>query len=37
LIDVPPEVKEKVEFILAETVDDVLAAALELPVSAAAK
>jgi ATP-dependent Lon protease len=37
LVDVPPEVKDKVGFVLAETVDDVLAAALELPVSAAAK
>jgi ATP-dependent Lon protease len=34
LADVPQEVKEKVEFVLADTVDDVLAAALELPVPA---
>ena len=29
LVEVPSEVKEKVEFVLAETVDDVLNAALE--------
>jgi ATP-dependent Lon protease len=34
LPDVPREVKEKLEFILAETVDDVLAAALEVHVAA---
>jgi ATP-dependent Lon protease len=30
LVDVPREVKDKVEFVLAETVDDVLAGALEV-------
>jgi ATP-dependent Lon protease len=29
LVDIPAEVKEKIEFVLAETVDDVLATALE--------
>jgi ATP-dependent Lon protease len=33
LADVPREVKDAVEFVLAETVDDVLAAALEVPVA----
>jgi ATP-dependent Lon protease len=32
LPDVPAEVKEKLEFVLAENVDEVLAAALEKPV-----
>src|SRR5438034_10097671 len=32
LPDVPPEVKEELEFILVEAVDEVLAAALEKPV-----
>jgi ATP-dependent Lon protease len=34
LADVPREVKESLEFVLAETVDDVLAAALEVHVAA---
>lgn len=34
LVDVPREVKDKVEFVPAETVDDVLAAALEAPIPA---
>ena len=36
LIDVPPEVKEKIEFVPVTTVDEVLATALELPVAAQA-
>ena len=34
LVDVPPEVKEKIEFVPVATVDEVLATALELPVGA---
>src|SRR5688500_20325946 len=34
LIDVPAEVKEKIEFVPVTTVDEVLATALELPVAA---
>ena len=36
LADVPSEARDKLEFILAETVDDVLAAALEIQVEAEA-